>query len=172
MTKSALNLALLFIALLLLQVVIFNNLILLNTAIALVFIYFIISLPSTIGVNMAMTLGFLVGLSVDVFSDTLGLNALCCTLLAFVRIPILHLYTPRNDDNPLRPSIKAMGSAAFIKYTLTMSLIYCAAVFAIEAFSLFNPHTLLMRITSSTLYTCAMIYGFDALTVRKAQHSA
>ena len=89
MSKTVLNFILLFLLLIPAQAVIFNNLILFNVAIPLVFIYLIIRLPMTVSVNAALTIGFITGLSVDIFSDTVGVNAMACTLLAFVRRPVL-----------------------------------------------------------------------------------
>lgn len=80
------------------QVVVFNNLVLYSVAVPLVFIYVIISMPITWSTNWSITAGFLLGLSVDIFSDTQGMNALCCTLLAFMRKPVFHLYVQRDED--------------------------------------------------------------------------
>ena len=170
MTKTILNFAVLFIALVLTQAVIFNNLILFNTAIALVFIYLIIILPPTTSANVAMTTGFFLGLSVDVFSDTPGLNALSCTILAFVRRPIYHLYMPREEEAAVqRPGLKSMGFASFMKYALTMTLIYCFCVFTLEALSFFNIQRLLLRIAASTLYTLVFVYAFDSLSLSRRE---
>ena len=53
MTKTVLTFILLFIVLIPAQAVIFNNLILFNVALPLVFIYLIISLPITLSTNWA-----------------------------------------------------------------------------------------------------------------------
>ena len=82
MAKTFLSFLLLFVVLVLAQVTIFNHIWLFGMAMPLVFIYFIISLPVTTPVNWTLTLGFLIGLSVDVFSNTAGLNALSCTILS------------------------------------------------------------------------------------------
>ncbi len=170
MTKTILNLSALFIVLVLLQAVVFNNLILFNCAIALVFIYLIIVLPVNTRTNMALTIGFLLGLSIDVFSDTAGMNSLACTILAFIRKPIYHLYAPRDEDiTGQRPSIKTMGLAAFLKYAFTMSIIYCTTVFIVEACSFFDINRLLLRIAGSTVYTFVMIYAFESLSQSKKE---
>ncbi len=170
MTKTFLNFAILFVALVLVQAVIFNNLIIFNTAIALVFIYLIIILPLTVSANAAMTIGFLLGLCVDIFSNTQGLNSLSCTILAFVRRPIYHLYMPREEETTnLRPGLKSMGWTSFMKYALTMTLIYCICVFTLEAFSFFNLHRLFLRIGASTIFTLIFIYAFDSLSLSRRE---
>lgn len=170
MTKTIINFFLLAILLVLSQAIVFNHLILFGSAMALVFIYLIVILPVSTPVNTMLTIGFITGLVVDIFSDTAGLNALSCTILAFVRNPIYHLYAPRDEAmTGQRPSIKTMGSASFIKYTLTMAFIYCSLMFTIESVSLFNPTRLLGRVIGSTLFTSIIIYAFDSLSLSRRE---
>ena len=94
MAKEILKYILWFAALVAAQVIVFNNLCLFNIAIPLVFIYFIIKLPVTLGVNWVMTLSFLLGLTVDIFSNTQGMNALACTILGAMRAALLRAVLP------------------------------------------------------------------------------
>lgn len=170
MSKTALTFILLFLLLVPAQAVIFNNLILFNVALPLVFIYLIIRLPLTLSPNWAMTFGFVTGLTVDIFSDTPGMNALACTILAVCRRPVFHLYMSLDDDlSGQCPSIRTMGPAAYTKYMLTMVFIYCLCVFSIEAFQFFNLRLLLMRTICSTLFTFILIYAVDSLSFRRRE---
>ena len=69
----------------LLQAVLFNHICLFNIAVPFVFITFIMRLPLSININLLIALSFFTGLSVDVFSDTQGMNALACTAAPFYR---------------------------------------------------------------------------------------
>ena len=100
MIKEILKFACLFVVLVLCQAVVFNHICLFGVAIPLVFIWFIIKLPFNLSLNWVLTFSFLLGLAVDVFSNTPGMNALCCTLLAVCRKPVVRLYVPRQDDMP------------------------------------------------------------------------
>lgn len=165
MSKTVLYFILKFILLVLAQAVIFNNLVLFGVAMAFVFIYVVVSMPVSWSTNLSMTLAFVLGLAVDVFSDTLGVNALSCTILAFVRKPVFHLYTPHEEDfAELTPCQRSMGSATYMKYLLTMSLIYCLCFFCVEAMSLFNVALVALRIVASTVFTFIVIYALDSLT--------
>lgn len=168
MTKTVFTFILLYIILIPAQAVIFNNLILFNVALPLVFIYLIISLPVTLSTNWAMTIGFFTGLATDIFSDTPGINALACTLAAFLRKPIYHLYMSYDDDlSGMRPGITTMGAPAYLKYMLTMVFLYCLTVFAIEAFQFFNLRLLILRTVFSTLFTFIIIYAIDSLSIKR-----
>jgi len=170
MTKTILQSTLLFIALVLVQVLVFNRLYLFETALPLAFIYFIMRLPVTLGAIEVMTLSFLAGLSIDIFSDTAGMNALACTILAVLRLPVLRLYFPREDDltNP-EPSMRSLGAAVYMKYAMTISLLYCMLYFTIEAFSLFNILRLILRISGSALLTFIVIMCIDSLMNQRSE---
>ncbi len=168
MAKEIIKFALMFVALTLCQVVVFNHICLFGVAIPLVFIYFIVKLPVTLGISWVMTLSFLIGLTVDVMSNTQGMNALACTLLAVTRLPVLHLYMPRQDaiSNP-EPSMRTLGAAIFMKYALTLSAVYCTLFFSIEAFAFFTPMRRLLKIVSSTLLTFIVIMAIDGFTTSR-----
>ena len=117
MTKSIVQFSLLFVILVLAQAIVFNNICLFNVAVPFVFIYFIISLPITLSTNWVLTLSFIAGLSVDIFANTQGMNALACTLIAMSRRSILHLYFPREDELTIpEPSIKSLGMEVYVKF--------------------------------------------------------
>ncbi len=168
--KTAISIALAFILLVPAQAVIFNHLGLFNVALPIVFIYIIIMLPVTLGTNWSMTIGFLAGLAVDMFCDTAGVNTLACTILAFVRKPMFHLYMSTDDDLSGRsPSARSMGHAAFMKYLITMVLIYCSMVFTIEAFQFFNFRLLILRIVASSVYSFILLYALDCVVTRRRE---
>lgn len=167
MTKFALKYALCFLLLLPAQAIVFDRLMLFNVAIPLVFLYLIVMLPVTLGTNTSTLLGFLCGFVLDIFCDTPGVNALCCTVLAFARKPLFHLYVSTDDDLAGRsPSTATMGAAAYLKFMLTMVLVYCTMMFAVEAFQFFNFRLLLIRIVASTLYTFLMLWALDSVLRR------
>lgn len=168
MARTVINFVLLFVVLVAAQVIVFNHLFLFNVALPLVFIYFIVRLPVTLSLNWTITLSFLLGLTIDIFSDTQGMNALACTIFATLKKPVLRLYFPREEDlTDPEPSIRSLGLGIYMKYLVTMSVIYCALYFVIESFSLFNPLRLILRIVASGALTFVFILGIDSLTVRK-----
>ncbi len=167
MAKEILKYLLLFVVLVVAQVVIFNHLCLFNVAIPLVFIYFVIKLPVNLSVNWAMTVSFLLGLIIDIFSNTQGMNALSCTILATIRIPLLRLYFPREEDmtNP-EPSLRTLGPAVYMKYLITVVAAYCFLFFLIEAFTFYNWGLMLLRIISSSLLTFVVLLAFDSMAAK------
>ncbi len=110
MSKLTLQFILLGVILVFAQVIVFNHICLFNVGVPMVFIYLIIRLPITLAVNWVLTIGFFLGLIVDVFSDTYGMNAVACTVLAMLKRPVLRLYVQREEDlvRP-EPSMMSLG---------------------------------------------------------------
>ncbi|MCI9284824.1 MAG: rod shape-determining protein MreD [Muribaculaceae bacterium] len=170
MSKTTIQFIILSIVLVLAQVVVFNHICLFNVAVPMVFIYVIIRLPITLAINWVLTVSFFLGLTVDIFSDTYGMNALSCTVLAMLRRPVLRLYVPREEDlTRPEPSMQSLGTAVYLKYLLTMTLLYCMLIFTIEAFTFFNPLQLLLRIIFSTLLSMALMVGVDSLMTPRSE---
>lgn len=154
----------LFIVLVLVQVLICNNILLFGVAIPFIFIYFILALPLNINLNVLMALSFALGLMVDLFSDSLGLNCLACLLLSVLRKPMFYAYVPKEDKYlQAVPSMSSMGWWAYLKFALSMSAIFCFLVFSIELFSFASFERILVMASSSTLFTLLLIIASDAL---------
>lgn len=149
----------------LLQVLVFNQIHLFGVAVPLVFIYVIFRMPLSLSTAWLLTASFLLGLVIDIFSNTPGMNALACTIFAFLRRPVLSLYLPHGSDYVAEvPSIRGFGMWLYVRYSLTLSLLYCVLLFSIESLSLFDFPYLLMRIVSSTLLTFVLILCIDSLS--------
>lgn len=163
MTKTVIHFVLLAIVLLLVQAVC-SKIILFNVAVPFVFIYLILRMPMSWHTNIILTVGFLMGLMVDVFGNTPGMNALACTVLAGVRHSVFNAYVPRENEmaDPI-PSIETLGFSAYTKYMVTLVLIFCTLIFFIQAFTLRDVLLTLERIVASTLLTALILLGIDSL---------
>lgn len=172
MTKTVLQFTLMFVLLVITQSVIFNHIALFSVALAFVFIYFILRLPVTLDGSRVTALSFLIGLAVDIFSDTPGMNSLACTCIGGSRRTVLRLYVSRDEDiNGPLPSMRSMGPGVYAKYVLTMSLMFSLLIFFIESLSFFNPGLLITRVVASTLLTSVLILAIDSLTDRSTVRS-
>lgn len=170
MSKTTLQFLLLGLILVLAQVIVFNHICLFNVAVPMVFIYLIFRLPITLSLNWTLTVSFFLGLIVDIFSDTYGMNAVACTVVAMLKRPVLRLYVPREEDLTCpEPSMLSLGVAVYMKYLLTMTVIYCTLIFIIEAFTFFNPLQLVLRIVFSTILSMIIMLGIDSLMTPRSE---
>lgn len=168
MSKSIFHSVLTFCILALIQVLVCNGFCILDIATPFIFIYFIIKLPLTLHRNWVMIVSFLAGLIIDVFSDTLGMNSLACTILAISREPMIKLYVSHDDEmsDPI-PSTKSMGAGAFLKYMLTATLFFCILITFIEAFTLNNFLLSIYRALGSTMLTFVILIAIETLLSNK-----
>ena len=121
------------------------------------------------GKGILFTLAFIMGLSVDIFADTTGVNALACTVLAAMKHPIYYAYVPKDDKTKfLTPSISSLGVGIYCKYLVTMVGFYCVMAFTIEYFNFANVKEIVILAASSCLLTFIMLLAIDSLIIRKS----
>ncbi|MDR0745034.1 MAG: rod shape-determining protein MreD [Mediterranea sp.] len=151
-----------FVGLLLLQVLILNNVHIAGYATPFLYIYFILRLEADISRNEAMLWGFALGLCIDIFSNTSGMNAAATVMLAFARPVYLSMFTPR-DNQKIVPSLKNMGFLSYVKYLLAAVFTHHIMLFTIAFFSFSDIHVLLIRIVSSTVLTVICMFAIDEI---------
>jgi hypothetical protein len=116
------------------QVLLIKNLVLYNTAYCFLYVAFILLLPLEISTIWLLLIAFITGFSVDIFYDSLGINAAACVLLAFIRPYWLSLVTPRGGYEDVRiPKLKTLGFFWFLSYALPLIFIHHLALFYLEA---------------------------------------
>lgn len=156
-----------FVGLVLLQVLILNQMHIGGYATPFLFIYFILKFNSKASRNQLMLWAFALGLLVDVFGNTPGMNAAACTCLAFFRNSLLKMVTLRDMDEAFRPSIKTLGTGAFFRYTLLASGMFCAILLLIDTFSFFNILVMLFKIATSTVATVLCMFCMELMGGKK-----
>lgn len=168
MDKTTLTNIAILIVLILVQVLVCNNIMLFNVAMAFVFIYVIIRLPMDLNTNWLLTWGFTGGVIVDMFANTPGVNALSCTLLAMMKRGMLYAYIPRDDRTKnISPSLTTLGFSVYGKYIFSMSLIYCILVFSIEYFNFANLKEIAIMSLASSVLTFVLLLGIDSLVSKR-----
>ncbi|MEA4997455.1 MAG: rod shape-determining protein MreD [Petrimonas sp.] len=157
---------LLFVILVLLQVLLLNRIAVFGLAVPILYIYFLIKLPYGRNRFYVIVSGFLLGIVIDIFLNTPGMNAAATTIIATLRSMVLNLFYPKNEYEDLVPGIHT-STAAFVKFTVMMVLLHQTLLFFIEAFTLFNLTSTLIRIGSSSILTIVLILALDSLSVRR-----
>lgn len=166
MASNWIRQSIVFIILVLLQVLVLNHISFLGYATPFLYIYFIIKIPIGTNRNLVLILAFLIGLIIDIFCNTPGLNAAATIFAAFMRRPIQGLFFAREDFEHFIPSISNLG-LAFIKYTIVIVFLHNLALISISSFSYLNFITVLLRIVSSTVLTSILIYAIEGFSIKK-----
>ena len=156
-----------FVGLVLLQVLVLNQMHVAGYATPFFFIYFILKFNSRVGRNELMLWSFALGLTVDMFGNTPGMNAAAATCLAFFRNSLLRSVTLRDLDEGFRPSVKNLGFSSFFRYTLLTCTLFCTLLLLIDTFSFFDLTLLVVKIVTSTLSTILCILCAESLGRKK-----
>lgn len=143
---------------LLIQIFFVRQLVLFNYAFCFVYIASILLLPFEVSKIALLFLGFMAGIIIDVFYNTLGMHAASMTLVAFLRPSIIKLLTPqRGYDERMILTLKSMGTAWFISYIGILTFIHHLLLFFLEAsdFGLLLPT--IIKVLASTIFTSLVI---------------
>jgi len=166
MSKTTFQQILLFILLVLLQIWLFNNIHLFGVATPFVYIYFTLKLPAKMNRNWVLILSALMGLIIDLFGSTLGLNMFVMVIVGFLRFYLLKLFAPRDVYEDYTPSFGTLGNFMFIRYVGTLTLIHVAILHLMESFTLFDPINLVLRILGSFILTVLIIFAFEGINIK------
>ncbi len=128
-----------FIILILFQVFILNNIEINGYINPYFYVYFILLLPFETPKWLLLTSAFLLGLSIGIFSNSIGINSAACVLIAFLRPGLITVLTSKREfETGIKPGIRDLGFAWFFYYSLVLVFIHHCALFFLEAFSFHN----------------------------------
>ena len=151
------------------QVLLLKNFILFDTAFCFLYVAFILLLPLEIGPLTLMTLAFVVGFIIDLFYDSIGINAAACVFIAFLRPYWMKIITPRGGyEEIVIPNLKTMDLAWFLTYTIPLLFIHHAVVFYLEAGGFTNFFMTLSKVLFSTILSFIVVIITQYLFYKKA----
>src|ERR1035437_6022369 len=151
-----------FILLVLFQVLVLNNIQFLGYINPYIYILFILALPVQTPRWFLLLLAFVLGLTIDIFSNTIGMHAFATVFVAFYRDGIVKLFTNIEEGNNPTPSFHTFGVSAYVKYVIVLVLIHHSALFILEAFSFTHFWIMLAKILLSSLVTVLLILGIQS----------
>jgi rod shape-determining protein MreD len=143
------------------QVIVLGRIHLFHYATPLFYVYFVAMFPRNYPKWSVLLWSFLLGLIIDIFSNTPGLAASVMTILAAIQPYYLELYVPRDSADNLQPSMKTLGPVKYAYYVVPMVLLYCLLFYCLEIFTFFNAFYWLMCVVGSTLLTLVLIFTFE-----------
>ncbi|MDO9276356.1 MAG: rod shape-determining protein MreD [Lutibacter sp.] len=149
MNNLVLNNIIRFLALLFLQVFVFNHMNIFGNINPMVYVSWVFLFPVRKKRSLFLVLSFLLGISIDFFSDSGGINAFAITFIAYFRLPILMAILRKPDIDYVQFNIRTISTNKAVLFIATLTLIHHFIVFALEYFS-FNA---ILSIISNTLLT-------------------
>lgn len=156
-----------FVGLIALQVFVLDNVHFLGVFLPLIYIYALLRWPSGMSGSLTLILGFLLGLSVDMLSNTPGMHACATTLIAVLRYPVLRLFVTKEDLGSKEVSEKSLGMGVFWKYAILLVLVHHTVLFLLESFSFINWLLLLIKIPVCSLLTLIFIFALERINSKE-----
>lgn len=170
MIRYIIKYGLIFIGLVLFQALILNNIELSGYINPYLYVLLILILPFETPSWLVLIIGFVLGISVDIFSSTLGMHASATIFLAFMRQLLLQIIRPREGyEYGQNPSINHMGLTWFASYATILVFFHHIALFYIEAFKLSQFFITFGRALLSTLITLVLILISQLFSLKTKQ---
>ena len=141
------------LALVAMQMVVFNYIHLFGYATPLPFVYLLLLFPLGTDRWSILLWGFVCGLLCDITSLSLGVGMAAMTLVAFIQPPLLQLMIPKDT----------MGFWGYFRYALLLTFIFVIAYFLFQVFNFFHPLDFLISMLSSFVLTFFFCLTFEAI---------
>ncbi len=157
----------LFIALILVQVIVLNNILFFGYINPLLYILFVVIYPFKRDRGLFLLFSFLLGLCIDFFVNSGGINAGAILFIAYIRLPLLkgilnksEIDFPVFDINKL-PFLKLLSYIAILTFT------HHFIVYGLEYFKLNAIFTVFSRAFFTSIFTIILII-FSLLLMNKS----
>lgn len=131
---------------------------------------FILALPFSTRVPVLLGAGFLLGLSVDAFSNTPGMHAAACVLIAYLRTNVLEALQPKylSEYGRLEPSVKTMGWVPFFTYAAVLFFAHHLFYYLIQFWGVASIGILLLKVLCSLVTSLLMVLAYVLLFTRQS----
>ena len=160
--KNSIEFLLWFVALVLFQVLLLNNIQIAGIINPFLYVYLILALPMQTNRMSLLFAGFAIGLVVDVFSNTWGIHAMATTLVAFLRPYVFRLVFTQEEMDKVMPCFRTMGFN-FLKYIVLIVFLHHLTLFLLEAFSFEYFGIVALKALVSTLITIILVLTLERI---------
>lgn len=172
MITQVIKYVLIFFGLVLFQGLILNNIELGGYVNPYLYVVFILMLPFDTPNWLSLLVAFVLGLTIDIFTSTLGMHLSATIFMTFCREYWLKLIAPRggyefND----KPSMQIMGFTWYLLYASVLVLAHHLFLFYIESFKITQFLSTLYRTISSTLFTLVLIFIVQLFNYKSSDNS-
>ena len=150
--------ALLFLFVVLLQVLILNNVLFLGYVNPYLYIIFLFLFPLKKDRFRFLFIAFLLGLSIDIFSDSGGIHAFSTLTIAYFRLFFVKVFFSKYEvDYPFFDlSLEPFGKK--FNYVATLTLIHHFILFSFANFSFNNFSQVLINTLYSSIFTLVLYF--------------
>lgn len=167
MIRRPIKYVIMFISLVLIQVLVLNQVQFSGFVNPYIYILFVMLLPLNAPLYTVLILGFLMGFTIDIFSNSLGVHSAATTLIAFMRPGVIRAISNREEDRSDYPGLKQNSFRWFLYYTTIMVFIHHLALFYLDFFSFSDFFGTLYRVILSSVFSIFIIVLSQFLIFRE-----
>ncbi len=151
-----------FIFLMLLQLPLIYRVTLFNRAFGFFYVGFLLLLPTSLNRSYLMLIGFLCGLSVDIFTNTPGIHSFSCVFIMFVRKLWLSIVNA-DWQELVKLDISTLNKIGFLIYLLPLVFVHHLLLFTIENGGFYLFGMLMTKVFFSSTFSFVVIFAVNYL---------
>lgn len=149
----------LFFVIVILQVFLFSRIGISIYVNPLVYIAFVILLPMEIAGALLLVQGMVLGMTVDFFMGTAGINTIATLFATFCRPAVLALLVGKDEVKEGGvPNVNRIGLKRFLRYAGVIVLLHGTVFFVLESLTWSFFYLTLLRIVCSSAVTLLLVY--------------
>ena len=157
-----------FVVFVLFQALVINNMQLFGVITPFIYFYVLLKMPFDISRSTIILLAFILGFIMDSFLNTFGLHTAACSLLGFIRNPLIAQFADVKElPAGSIPSNKLFGFARFSYFMLIMVTIHHLVLFSIDSIGSFLPLQFLVRMSLSIVFTALIMVIIETFNRNK-----
>ncbi len=165
--NNPLKIIILFFSFLFLQVFVLNNLLLFGFINPYLYIVFVFLYPLKENKIPLLFYSFLLGISVDFFSDTGGIHAFSITFIAYIRLFFVKLYFNKMEIDYPFFELKSESFGKIFNYVVTLTVFHHFIFFSLANFSFHNFSNVLSNTFFSSIFTLFLYFIGEAIFTKK-----
>lgn len=155
-----------YVAVMLLQVLLFDQLQLWGACHPYIYILCLLMMPITLPHIADMLIGAAAGLIMDVFCNSIGIHMASCIMLMFIRPYLLGGIVNDKDRLNEQISLRTLGLEAMIRYVAILVIVHHLMVFSLAAWSWSHIGFVLLETAVSSFITILVILWYNAMRYR------
>lgn len=134
-----------------------------------IYFLFILWLPFKMNRLVQMILAFALGFTLDCFTNSYGLHAASCVLIAYLRPFLINLLISQEgvEKNYNEPSIQSLGFTPYFTYVAILTLIHNSFLFFLQALQTGGFFYFIVKSLSSTAISLLLVLLIELIFVRK-----
>ena len=157
-----------FALLMLLQLLVLNHVYLGGYVMPMLYVLFILMLPTDTRRIPMLLIAFGTGLLMDIMNNMLGFHALACTVVAMLRILFVDRILTRNEPVVIAtPSIYSVTPQYYISYLMLLLAVFYLVFYTAELFGFRSFGGVLLSSVCSTLATTLLAVLYQFVFIKK-----